>query len=132
MSGMSVGARRAVMARLVLAGVLATWSLLYIGRPASVAAPRPNFVLILADDLGWADLGCYGNRFNETPRLDRLASEGLRFTDFYAAGAVCSPTRAAILSGQYQARFGLTAHIAGHWRPFEKLAEPPTALGLAG
>src|SRR5262245_51213928 len=98
---------------------------------ADPTPPRPpNVVLILADDLGWADLGCYGNRFNETPRLDRLAAEGLRFTDFYAAGPVCSPTRAAILSGQYQARFGLTAHIPGHWRPFEKLAEPPPTLEL--
>jgi arylsulfatase A len=90
----------------------------------------PNIVLILADDLGWADLGCYGNRFNETPRIDKLATQGVRFTDFYSAGPVCSPTRAAIQSGQYQARFGLTAHIAGHWRPFEKLAEPPCALEL--
>jgi uncharacterized sulfatase len=95
------------------------------------AADRPpNVVLILADDLGWADLGCYGNRFNETPRIDRLAAQGVRFTDFYAAAPVCSPTRAAIQSGQYQARFGLTAHIPGHWRPFEKLAEPPCALEL--
>jgi uncharacterized sulfatase len=98
---------------------------------ADTAAPKPpNVVLILADDLGWADLGCYGNKFNETPRLDRFAADGLRFTDFYAAGAVCSPTRAAIMSGRYQARFGLTAHIPGHWRPFEKLAEPPPALEL--
>src|SRR5262245_13667044 len=95
-------------------------------------SPRraPNIVFILADDLGWADLGCYGNKFNETPNLDRLAKHGLRFTDFYAAAPVCSPTRAAIMSGQYQARFGLTAHIPGHWKPFEKLAEPPNALHL--
>src|SRR5690349_22245355 len=93
---------------------------------AGRAADRPpNVVLILADDLGWADLGCYGNHFNETPRIDRLAAQGLRFTDFYAAAPVCSPTRAALQSGRYQARFGLTAHIPGHWRPFEKLAEPP-------
>src|SRR5947208_832904 len=96
----------------------------------SALAKPPNIVLILADDLGWADLGCYGNRFNETPRLDKLATQGVRFTDFYSAGPVCSPTRAAIQSGQYQARFGLTAHIPGHWRPFEKLAEPPCALEL--
>jgi uncharacterized sulfatase len=123
MSGMSAGARRAVMARLVLAGVLATSSLLYIGRPASVAAPRPNFVLILADDLGWADLPQYGNRFNETPRLDRLAAEGVRFTHFYA-GAVCSPTRAHLQAGRDQARYGITQHIPGHRRPFAKLIDP--------
>lgn len=99
---------------------------------ASPAAPpaRPNVVFIMADDLGWADLGCYGNRFNETPHLDRLAKQGVRFTNFYAAAPVCSPTRAAILSGQYPARLGLTAHIPGHWRPFEKLAEPPAVLEL--
>src|SRR5207248_2934743 len=96
----------------------------------SAPAKPPNIVLILADDLGWADLGCYGNRFNETPRIDKLAKQGVRFTDFYSAGPVCSPTRASIQSGQYQARFGLTAHIPGHWRPFEKLAEPPCALEL--
>jgi arylsulfatase A len=99
-------------------------------RSAPAARQRPNIVFILADDLGWADLGCYGNRFNETPNIDRLAGQGVRFTQFYAAGPVCSPTRASIQSGQYQARFGLTAHIPGHWRPFERLAEPPPALSL--
>jgi uncharacterized sulfatase len=99
--------------------------------PASSAQLRPpNIVFILADDLGWADLGCYGNKFNETPHLDRLAAAGMRFTDFYAAAPVCSPTRASILSGQYPARYGLTAHIYGHWRPFEQLAEPPCALQM--
>jgi arylsulfatase A len=94
----------------------------------AVAAP-PNVVLVLADDLGWADLGCYGNKFNESPRIDRLATQGLRFTSAYAM-PVCSPTRAAIQSGQNPARFGLTTHIPGHWRPFEKLVEPPCALAL--
>ncbi|MBA4149351.1 MAG: sulfatase [Verrucomicrobia bacterium] len=91
---------------------------------------QPNIVLILADDLGWADLGCYGNTFNETPNIDRLAGQGMRFTDFYAAAAVCSPTRASIMAGQSPARLGMTAHIPGHWRPFEKLVEPPNALHL--
>jgi arylsulfatase A len=91
---------------------------------------RPNIVLILADDLGWSDLGCYGNRFNETPNIDRLAKQGIRFTDFYAGAPVCSPTRASIISGQHPARVGITAHIPGHWRPFEKLVEPPNALHL--
>jgi uncharacterized sulfatase len=94
------------------------------------AEPPPNIVLILADDLGWADLSCAGNRFNETPRIDRLAAEGLRFTEFSAAAPVCSPTRAAILTGQAPARLGMTAHIPGHWRPFEKLVEPPNATRL--
>ena len=59
---------------------------------------KPNIVLIFIDDLGWKDVGCYGNDFVETPRIDRLAAEGVRFTDFYAAGAVCSPTRCALSS----------------------------------
>jgi len=105
-------------------------TLCFAATAGSAVAKPPNIVLIVADDLGWADLGCYGNRFNETPRIDKLATQGVRFTDFYSAGPVCSPTRAAIQSGQYQARFGLTAHIPGHWRPFERLAEPPCALEL--
>jgi arylsulfatase A len=85
---------------------------------------RPNFVFILVDDLGWADLGCYGNAFHETPHIDRLASQGMRFTDAYAAAPVCSPTRASIVAGQYPARIGLTDFITGHWRPYEKLRVP--------
>jgi uncharacterized sulfatase len=84
---------------------------------------RPNVVLILADDLGWADLACYGNKFNETPGIDRLAKQGVRFTQFYA-GPVCSPTRANLQSGQDQARFGITQHIPGHRRPLAKLIDP--------
>jgi len=67
---------------------------------------KPNIVLILADDLGYGDLACYGNPKNRTPHLDRLAREGLRFTDFHSNGPMCSPTRAALLTGQYQQRFG--------------------------
>lgn len=91
---------------------------------ASAADSRPpNLVIILADDLGWKDLGCYGNTFNETPHIDRLAREGVRFSQFYA-GPVCSPTRANLQSGQDQARFGITQHIPGHRRPFAKLLDP--------
>ena len=88
---------------------------------------RPNILFVLVDDLGWADLPAYGNRFNETPNIDRLVRGGMRFTDAYAAAPVCSPTRAAIQSGQSPARVGLTAHIPGHWRPFERLVEPRNA-----
>ncbi len=94
----------------------------------SVSA-QPNLILILADDLGWADLGCYGNTFNETPNIDRLAREGMRFTQFYA-GPVCSPTRCNLQSGQDQARFGITQHIPGHKRPFAKLADPAVPLQM--
>jgi len=78
---------------------------------APAADHKPNIVFILADDLGWAELGCYGNEFNETPNLDRLAREGMRFTDAYAAAPVCSPFRASFIAGQYPARVGITDYL---------------------
>ena len=78
---------------------------------AAETPKRPNVVFVLADDLGWAELGCYGNRFNETPHLDRLASQGMRFTQAYAAAPVCSPYRAALLTGQHPARTGITDYL---------------------
>jgi arylsulfatase A len=77
----------------------------------SVAGQKPNVIFILADDLGYAELGSYGNTFNETPHLDRLAAEGIRFTNAYAAAPVCSPYRAALLAGQYPARLGITDYL---------------------
>ena len=74
---------------------------------------KPNIVLILADDLGYADIGAYGNKLNRTPHLDRMAREGLRFTDFHSNAANCSPTRAAILTGQYQQRCGIDEGALG-------------------
>jgi arylsulfatase A-like enzyme len=61
--------------------------------------PRPNIVLIVADDLGYGDLGCYGQQRIKTPRIDRLATTGLRFTDFYAGSTVCAPSRCALMTG---------------------------------
>ncbi|MEM7394138.1 MAG: sulfatase-like hydrolase/transferase, partial [Verrucomicrobiota bacterium] len=72
---------------------------------------RPNVIFILADDLGWAELGCYGNTFHETPHLDRMAREGLRFTRAYAAAPVCSPYRAALMTGQVPARTGILDYL---------------------
>jgi len=83
---------------------------------ASESTRRPNIIFILADDLGWAELGCYGNTFNETPNLDKLAKQGMRFTDAYAAAPVCSPYRAALMTGQYPARVGITDYL----RPNDK------------
>lgn len=74
---------------------------------------RPNFIFILVDDMGWADLGCYGSTFHETPHIDRLADRSMRFTSAYAACPVCSPTRASIMTGKYPARTGVTDWIAG-------------------
>lgn len=76
-----------------------------IGSPL-FAAERPNIVLILADDLGYADLGCYGHPVAKTPNIDRLAKQGVRFTQHYANGPECSPTRTALLTGRYQQRAG--------------------------
>ena len=75
---------------------------------------KPNIVLIMADDLGWKDLHCYGNEKLDTPALDQLAKEGMRFTNAYAAAPVCSPTRGAIMTGQSPARLRLTNHAPGH------------------
>lgn len=78
---------------------------------AEPAARKPNIVFFLADDLGQRDLGCYGSTFYETPNLDRLAKEGARFTDAYAACPVCSPTRASVMTGQWPQRTGITDFI---------------------
>lgn len=76
------------------------------------AAPdQPNVVFILVDDLGYTDVGCYGSSFYETPSIDRLAAEGMKFTDGYAACPVCSPTRASLMSGQWPQRVGVTDYI---------------------
>lgn len=75
---------------------------------AAAGAERPNVVVILADDLGWSDLACYGSDLHETPHLDRLASQGVRFTDAYAASPVCTPTRASVLTGRHPARLQMT------------------------
>jgi arylsulfatase A-like enzyme len=91
---------------------------------------RPNVVVVLADDLGATDLGCTGSTFHETPALDRLAASGLRFTRAYSACTVCSPTRAALLTGQYPARLRVTDWIAGHKRPFAKLRVPDWTMRL--
>ena len=90
---------------------------------SSLAQNRPNIVLIMADDLGGRDLPVYGNQFNETPNIDKLASQGVMFSNAYAA-PVCSPTRASIQSGQYPARVGIFDFIPGHWRPYEEVTVP--------
>jgi arylsulfatase A-like enzyme len=84
------------------------------------AAQRPNIVFFLVDDFGYSDVACYGNLLHKTPNVDRLAKEGMRFTDAYAACAVCSPTRASVQSGQYPVRFGIT-----DWIPGARMANKP-------
>jgi len=92
--------------------------------PQKKQSHAPNIVFILADDLGWADLPVYGNKFNEAPHITKLADEGMKFDNAYAACPVCSPTRASIQSGQYPARVGIIDFITGHWRPYEEVIVP--------
>jgi arylsulfatase A len=129
-------------------GVLAVAACLLIGgagRARAAEAParpsRPNIVLILADDLGWRDLGCYGSKFYKTPRLDALAHQGMQFNCAYAAAAICSPTRASLLTGKYPARLHLTHIIQAprakkgplrdpDWTPYLPLEEVTLAEAL--
>lgn len=78
---------------------------------------RPNIIVISFDDLGWNDLGCYGNAFHETPQIDQVAAAGMRFTQAYAAAPVCSPTRVALMTGLFPARTGITTWLHGEAFP---------------
>ena len=91
---------------------------------AADSPSKPNFLFILIDDLGWPDLGCYGSDFYETPRIDALATSGVRFTNAYSASPVCSPTRAAIMTGQYPSRVDITDWIPGAVAKNPKLIAP--------
>jgi arylsulfatase A-like enzyme len=84
---------------------------------AGEALRRPNIVLVLADDLGHSDLGCYGCRDIRTPHIDALAKQGVRFATFYSNGPECTPTRAALLTGRYQRRRTGVRHRPGQRRP---------------
>jgi arylsulfatase A-like enzyme len=108
----------------------------------ALGADRPNIVFILIDDLGWADGGCFGSKFYQTPQIDALAKSGVRFTQAYAACAVCSPTRAALMTGKYPARLHITDWIPGEpapkgsrfglpdWQPHLPLEETTLATAL--
>jgi len=132
--------RRSVLLAVVaifLAGVAGTAR----ASEGSARPPRPNIILILADDLGWRDLGCFGSTFYETPHLDALARQGMKFTNAYASAAVCSPTRASLLTGKYPARLHLTHIIQAararrgklqdpDWVPYLRLEEVTIAKAL--
>jgi arylsulfatase A-like enzyme/lysophospholipase L1-like esterase len=107
------------------------WCMVFSDRFLSAADAPPNVVLIVIDDLGWADLGSYGSKFHKSPHLDRLASEGIRFTQAYAAAPVGSPTRAAILTGRYPQRMGITTSVLGATDdPNRRLKSPEVAPQL--
>jgi arylsulfatase A-like enzyme len=118
---------------LAAALLAASWlTLSATGAPAA-EPQRPNIVFILADDLGWTDLGCQGSKYYETPHIDRMAAAGMRFTDGYTCGPNCQPTRAALMSGQYAPRTGVytvgsTARFDTNSRP---LVPVENAEGLA-
>jgi arylsulfatase A-like enzyme len=98
---------------------------------SSYAASRPpNVIFMLIDDWGATDASCYGSKLYETPNLDRLATQGMKFNQAYAACTVCSPTRAAVMTGKYPARLHITDWIAGHNRPFAKLKIPDWTMQL--
>ncbi|MDG2072174.1 MAG: sulfatase [Pseudomonadales bacterium] len=89
---------------------------------AETSPSKPNVVLFFVDDLGWSDVASYGSSFYETPNIDALAKDGVRFTDAYATSHVCSPSRASLITGKYPARLGLTDWLSGRPdRPFQKL-----------
>ena len=93
--------------------LLSVFSLLFcsVNTDAAKESAKPNIILVLVDDMGWMDLSCQGSDFYRTPNVDRLAKEGILFTNGYAACAVCSPTRAAVQTGRYPHRLGVTDWI---------------------
>jgi len=95
-----------------------------IGQGCGKGEPKPNIIFILADDLGWVQTGVYGSNYYKTPNIDRLAAEGIRFTNAYAACSVSSPTRASIMTGKYPARLHLTDFIPGNQRNDFPLSQP--------
>ncbi len=113
-------------------GLLACCCVTALAAPAVDAESRPpNVVLFFVDDLGWRDVGCYGSTFYETPTVDRLARDGMRFTNAYASCPVCSPTRAALLTGKSPARVRFTGHITAigrHRYPKHGRIIPPKDL----
>jgi arylsulfatase A len=103
---------------------------LFLAPFVSAKPDKPNFVVFLVDDMGWGDVAAYDSVYHETPNIDQLASEGMKFNQAYAACAVCSPSRAAILTGQYPARLKLTDWIPGHKNPHAKLNVPDWTMRI--
>ena len=104
------------MIRLILAALLLTMCGVSCHAQTSGKDTKTNFVFFLVDDLGWADLGCFGSTFHKSPNIDALCNSGMKFTHGYAACPVCSPTRASILTGRHPVRVGITDWLPGHRR----------------
>jgi arylsulfatase A len=95
-----------------------------LGTGCKMEKSSPNIIFILADDLGYSQVGCYGSNYYQTPNIDNLAKEGMRFKNAYATSSVCSPTRASIMTGKYPARLHITNFIPGNNRDDYLLKEP--------
>ena len=120
------------MPRLVIITITLLLTLTGCGTPQEVsqAPKKPNFIIFLVDDLGWSDGRVFGSDLYETPNIDRLAADGMRFTTGYAACTVCSPTRAAMMTGKYPGRTHVTDWIRGHQRPYAKLKVPDWTMKI--
>lgn len=101
---------------LVFAAIILSFHCTVTSLSQAADSERPNIVMVLVDDLGWMDLSCQGSDYFQTPRIDQLAKEGMRFTDAYAACAVCSPTRAAVMTGRWPSRLGVTDWIRARFQ----------------
>ena len=102
------------MAACSTTGAALAWGARGLAAESASKVKKPNFVFIFADDLGWGDLGCYGNRQIQTPNLDKLAQQGTLFTQFYVNGSVCSPSRTSIMTSHFPARHRVHGHFAAH------------------
>lgn len=109
--------------------LLSAFSVCSVGHLSAADTP-PNIIVVLVDDMGWTDLGCQGSKYYETPNIDQLAKDGMRFTQAYSACTVCSPTRAAMLTGKAPARLHLTDWIAGHKPENPRLLIPDWTMQL--
>src|SRR6185436_12323876 len=116
--------RRVMLAISAIALTAVAWV-----QPQAPVAARPNVVLIMSDDLGYADLSSYGATDARTPNIDSLGRDGVRLTDFYANGVLCSPTRAALINGRYQQRYLIDNVVGGATPPLKITGESlPQAL----
>ena len=122
----------AIMGAGTFAGTLAGFAPAAAGvKQKAELAQKPNILFFLVDDLGWCDVGCFGSVFHETPNIDRLAQDGVRFTNAYSACHVSSPTRASIMTGRYPESIGLTDWLPGrkNW-PFQRFLNAPVTQHL--